>query len=71
MPKSLIQISEMLQKRYRFQNATCAQNVSLLQNSEMFQNTTCAQSVYLLQNSEKLDNEIQNCTRLKLKDMNR
>ena len=28
----------MLQKHYMFQNALCAQSVSLLQNSEMFEN---------------------------------
>ena len=35
---SLIQILDMLQKHYMFQNAPCAKSVSLLQNSEMFEN---------------------------------
>ena len=59
-----------------FQNAKCAQSVSLLQNSEcsktrhapkvcicnseMFENTSCTQSVYLLRNREMFENEIKN-----------
>ena len=38
LPKSLIQIWEILQKYYMFQS------VSLLQNSEIFPNMTCTQN---------------------------
>ena len=37
-----------VKKNWMFQNATCAQSVSLIQNSEMFENVSCTQSVTVI-----------------------
>ena len=47
-----------------FQNATCAQSVSLLQNWEMLEIAYCVFA--MLQNSDVFENEVKNDKKLKV-----